>query len=79
MGTYIFWHAPKWHCEYELEKCSFFMGKIITVEDDCISFLDVGMDGMWDIDAHEICFDKITQISCGDNYFKIYYKYVERR
>lgn len=55
------------------------MGKIITVEDDCISFLDVGMDGMWDIDAHEICFDEITQISCGDNYSKIYYKYVERR
>lgn len=65
-------------CEQQLEKCAFYLGKVITVEDDGINFKDVGMDGIWDNEIHKIPYEEITQISYGDNYSKMYYKYVEK-
>ncbi len=65
-------------CEQQLERCSFYMGKIITIEDDSINFKDIGMDGIWDDEIHNIPYTHITQITYGDNYSKMYYKYVKR-
>lgn len=63
-------------CEQQLERCSFYMGKIVAVDDDKVSFKDIGMDGIWDEEIHDISYKDITQISYGDNYSKMYYKYV---
>lgn len=63
-------------CEQQLERCSFYMGRIISIEDDSISFKDIGIDGIWDDAIHVIPYEDITQISFGDNYSKMYYKYV---
>jgi len=65
-------------CEQQLEKCSFYMGKIVAIEDDTVRFKDVGMDGVWDDEVHDIPYEDITQISYGDNYSKMYYKYVTK-
>lgn len=65
-------------CEQQLERCSFYMGEIITIEDDSVSFKDIGMDGIWDDEIHNIPYEEITQITYGDNYSKMYYKYVGR-
>ena len=65
-------------CEQQLEKCSFYMGKIVAIEDDTVRFKDVGMDGVWDDEVHDIPYEDITQISYGDNYSKMYYKYVSK-
>lgn len=65
-------------CEQQLERCSFYMGKIVAIEDDTISFKDIGMDGIWDDEIHSIPYEDITQISYGDNYSKMYYKYVSK-
>lgn len=64
-------------CENQIEKCTFYLGRIITVENDGVYFKDVGMDGIWDDKIHKIPYDEITQISYGDNYSKMFYKYVE--
>lgn len=65
-------------CEQQLERCSFYMGEIITIADDRFNFKDIGMDGMWDDETHDISYEDITQISFGDNYSKMYYKYAKR-
>lgn len=65
-------------CEQQLERCSFYMGKIVAIDDDTISFKDIGMDGIWDNEIHSIPYEDITQISYGDNYSKMYYKYVTK-
>ena len=65
-------------CEQQVEKCSFYMGKIMEIKDDVVSFKDVGMDGIWDDEIHNISHKDITQISYGDNYSKMYYKYVAK-
>ncbi len=65
-------------CEQQIERCSFYMGKIIAIEDDIVRFKDVGMDGVWDDEIHDISYEDITQVSYGDNYSKMYYKYVKK-
>ena len=65
-------------CEQQLEKCSFYMGKIVAIDEDNVSFKDVGMDGVWDDEIHDISYEDITQVSYGDNYSKMYYKYVKK-
>ena len=65
-------------CEEQREKCAFFLGKIITSEDDGVTFKDVGVDGEWDNETHKIPYGDITQISFGDNYSKTYYKYASK-
>lgn len=65
-------------CEQQLERCSFYMGRIVDVEDDTVRFKDIGMDGVWDDEVHDIPYEDITQISYGDNYSKMYYKYVTK-
>lgn len=64
-------------CEQQTERCSFYMGKIITVADDNVIFKDIGMDGIWDEEAHSILYKDITQVTYGDNYSKMYCKYVK--
>lgn len=65
-------------CEEQVERCSFYMGEIINIEEHSVSFKDVGTDGMWDDIIHSIPYEEITQISFGDNYSKLYYKYIEK-
>lgn len=65
-------------CENQIDKCTFYLGKISAVEHDGVFFKDVGLDGRWDDEMHKISFDKITQITFADNYSKMYYKYVEK-
>ena len=65
-------------CEQQLERCSFYMGEIVAIDDDNVSFKDIGMDGIWDDEIHSIPYEDITQISYGDNYSKMYYKYVSK-
>ena len=64
-------------CEQQIERCSFYMGKIISIEDEGVSFKDIGMDGMWDDEIHNIPYEEITQVTFGDNYSKMYYKYLK--
>lgn len=64
-------------CENQIKKCTFYLGKINTIEDDGVIFKDIGMDGMWDVEEHKILFEEITQITFGDNYSKMFYKYVK--
>lgn len=64
-------------CEQQIERCSFYMGKIITIADDNVSFKDIGTDGIWDEEIHNIPYEDITQVTYGDNYSKMYYKYVK--
>ena len=64
-------------CETQIEKCTFYLGKMNNIEDDGVIFKDIGMDGVWDIEEHKIYFDEITQVAFDDNYSKMFYKYVE--
>lgn len=64
-------------CENQIERCSFYMGKIISVEEKSVQFKDFGPDGKWDEESHEISYDEITQISFGDNYSSMFYKYAK--
>lgn len=63
-------------CEQQIEKCSFYMGNIISVEAKSVVFKDIGTDGKWDEECHTILYDEITQISFGDNYSRMFYKYI---
>lgn len=63
-------------CEQQVEKYSFYMGNIINVEKNSVEFKDIGPDGKWDEENHVIMYDEITQISFGDNYSNMYYKYI---
>lgn len=65
-------------CEEQREKCAFFLGKIVTAEDGGVTFEDVGVDGEWDNESHQIPYADITQITFGDNYSKTFYKYVNK-
>ena len=53
------------------------MGKIITIEEDSVICRDIGTDGKWEDEIHSIPYEEITQISFGDNYSKMYWKYVK--
>ena len=66
-------------CENQLERCTFYLGKIKAVEQDGIVFKDIDMDGRWDNESHKIIFDEIAQITYGDNYSKMFYKYVKNK
>ena len=63
-------------CEGQVERCSFYMGKIITIEENGVIFRDVDTDGKLEDEIHSIPYGEITQISFGDNYSKMYWKYV---
>ena len=63
-------------CENQVERCTFYLGEICTIENSGVVFKDVGVDGIWDDETHEILFDEITQIAYGDNYSKTFHKYV---
>ena len=65
-------------CEEQREKCTFFLGKIVTIEDDGVVFKDVGVDGEWDDETHKISYADITQITFGDNCSKTFYKYANK-
>lgn len=66
-------------CENQIEKCTFYLGKICTLENDGVVFKDIGVDGVWDDEPHKILFNEITQITYSDNYSKMFYKYVEEK
>ena len=61
-----------------MEKCTFYLGKIKSIGLEGVIFKDIGMDGVWDDETHKIPFEEITQITFGDNYSKMYYKYVDK-
>lgn len=62
-------------CEQQIEKCSFYMGNIISVDEKSVVFKDFGPDGKWDDECHAILYEEITQISFADNYSRMFYKY----
>ena len=55
------------------------MGKILNVQDGLVQFRDIDMFGEWDKNTDVIPFDEITQITFGDNYSKMYYKYMKNK
>ena len=65
-------------CEKQTETNAFFLGRIKGVYSDSIEFLDIGMDGEWDNETHIIPYPEISQISFGDNYSKMFYKYCDK-
>ncbi len=65
-------------CEGQIEKCTFYLGKIINVNEDSISFKDLDMFGKWDENINNIPLNEITQIVFGDNYSKMFFKYIEK-
>ena len=65
-------------CEGQIEKCTFYLGKIINVNEDSISFKDLDMFGKWDENINNIPLNEITQIAFGDNYSKMFFKYIEK-
>ena len=62
-------------CENQINKSTFYLGEIVTVEDDGVNFKDIGIDGIWDDDIHKITYEDISQITYGNKYSKMYYKY----
>ena len=66
-------------CENQVEKGTFYLGKIETVETDGVFFQDIDVNGTWDDETHKILFNEITRISYGDNYAKVFYRYVEEK
>ncbi|MGM9937699.1 MAG: hypothetical protein ACI38A_10160 [Candidatus Ornithomonoglobus sp.] len=66
-------------CEKEQQKCNFFLGKINSAENDRVIFHCFGADGMWDDKYDEIMYNDITQITFGDNYSKMLYKYMNNQ
>ena len=65
-------------CEGQIEKCTFYLGKIIELTSDSILFRALDMFGKWDKDPDNIPIDEITQMTFGDNYSKMFFKYVEK-
>ena len=65
-------------CEKQTETNAFFLGRIKAVTSDGVEFLDIGMDGKWDNETHIILYSEISQISFGDHYSKMYYKYSDK-
>ena len=63
-------------CEEQAEKCAFYMGRISEVKEDSLIFHSIDMYGKWDENTDSIPLDEITQISFGDNYSTVFYKYV---
>lgn len=47
-----------------------------SIEEDSVIFRDVDTDGKLEDEIHSIPYKEITQISFGDNYSKMYWKYV---
>lgn len=66
-------------CENQIERCTFYLGEINAIEQDGVVFKDIDMDGKWDDEPHKILFDEITQITFGDNYSKVFYKYAKNK
>lgn len=67
------------HCEKEIEKCNFFMGKVEHITNDFVELLSLGVDGKWDNKPDTIYFTDVTMIAFDDYYSKMFYKYVEEK
>lgn len=67
------------HCEKETKKCNFFLGKVMSVKNNFIEFISLGVDGKWNDKTDIIYLSDITMITFDDYYAKTYYKYVEER
>lgn len=63
-------------CKNQIDKCTFYMGKIKEVRKNEVQFLCVETNGKWENSTTIIPFREITQISFGDNYSKKFYKYM---
>ncbi len=64
-------------CKEQYARGTFFLGKAISTNDECVEILEIGMDGKWDIATEFIPFNEIIQVSFADNYSKLYYKYAD--
>ena len=64
--------------EKQIQSCAFELGIIVRMEGETVLFSDIGMDGEWDDVISTIMLDEITQITFGDNYSKLFYKYIEK-
>ena len=55
----------------------FSIGKIVEVEDECVRFIHFDPSGLWEKNERCIPLNKITSITFGDNYSKMYFKYMK--
>ena len=63
-------------CEQENGEEDFYLGKIKEIFDGKVAMRTFDLSGNWGDKDEMISYEKITRISFGDNYSKVYYKYM---
>lgn len=66
-------------CAGEEGELCFFVGKIISLEQDYLTLQPVGADGSWTKDTAVIPYEDLCTITFGDNYLKVYAKYMKKQ
>ena len=65
-------------CENEdLDLENFYIGRILSVEDDSISFANFDALGIWENQSHEIPTDEITKLQFDTPYLRAFSKYLQ--
>ena len=66
-------------CAGEEGELCFFVGKIISLDQDYLTLQPVGADGSWTKDTAVIPYEDLCTITFGDNYLKVYAKYMKKQ
>lgn len=63
-------------CDFLNSELCFSIGRIVSVESEVIYFKHFGPDGVWEDNQRKIPIEQITSVAFGDNYSKVYFKYM---
>lgn len=63
-------------CDLLDSELCFSIGKVVNVENGVVCFRHFTPDGIWENNERNIPIEQITSIVFGDNYSKIYFKYM---
>lgn len=66
-------------CADEEGELCFYVGKILSLEENYLTLRPVGADGKWNKEPAVIPYEDLCTVSFGDNYLRIYKKYMEDR
>lgn len=63
-------------CDLLDSELYFSIGQVVSVEDEFVEFKHFTPDGIWESNERKIPIEQITSVAFGDNYSKIYFKYM---
>lgn len=63
-------------CEQEDGNDDFYLGEIKEIFDEKVAMRTFDLSGKWEDKDEIISYEKLTRITFGDNYSKVYYKYM---